>query len=151
MALRPVQRLVNKGDFERLLATRPVGRSAHFAVHHVAQAPLAASRPVIDTSGDKLSTGFNTESHRSVDDFPDAVWCGAMVPKRHARRAVTRSLLKRQIRSAFQRHAAALPRGLWLLRLRVGFPIAEYASAQSVPLARAARVELDRLLLQAGG
>ena len=51
----------------------------------------------------------------------DGLWLGCVVPKRHARRAVTRSLLKRQIRGAFDRHAAALAGGLWLVRLRAPF------------------------------
>ena len=68
------------------------------------------------------------------------------MPKRHARRAVTRSLLKRQIRSAFERHAAALAGGLWLVRLRSPFATQDFPSAASAALARAARGELDRLL-----
>jgi len=69
-----------------------------------------------------------------------------MVPKRHARRAATRNLVKRQIREAFVRHQAALPGGLWLVRLKRGFPTAEFPSAVSLPLAEAVRRELDTLL-----
>ena len=68
------------------------------------------------------------------------------MPKRHAKRSVTRSLLKRQIRGAFARHAQALPAGHWLVRLREGFPVARYVSAASPALAQAARDELDALL-----
>jgi len=68
-----------------------------------------------------------------------------VVPKRHARRAVTRSLLKRQVRGAFERHEAALPQGLWLVRLRQGFAVAEFPSARSAALQLAARTELDQL------
>ncbi len=71
---------------------------------------------------------------------------GCVVPKRHARRAVTRNLLKRQVRGAFERHAAALPAGLWLIRLRQPFAVAEFPSARSVALASAVRSELDGLL-----
>ncbi len=74
---------------------------------------------------------------------------GCVVPKRHARRSVTRSLLKRQIRACFERHGSGLPCGLWLVRLRAGFSAAEFVSAQSAALAQAARVELDGLLSQA--
>ena len=74
------------------------------------------------------------------------LWLGLVVPKRHAKRSVTRSLLKRQIRASFGRHAAGLPGGLWLVRLRAGFAVAEFVSAGSVALARAARAELDGLL-----
>lgn len=72
-----------------------------------------------------------------------------MVPKRHARRAVTRSLLKRQMRSAAQRHESSLAPGLWLVRLRQGFPVAQFPSADSQALREAARAELDRLFAQA--
>jgi len=72
------------------------------------------------------------------------------VPKRHARRAVTRSLLKRQIRGALHRHAGTLPAGLWLVRLRAGFAVAEFASARSDALAAAAAAELDGLLGRSG-
>ncbi len=91
-----------------------------------------------------------------VDDSPvpvmtSAFWLGCVVPKRHARRAVTRTLLKRQIRVAFERHAAALPGGLWLVRLRAPFAPTEFVSAQSALLAAAARTELDRLLAGTAG
>ena len=82
----------------------------------------------------------------AVDILPGTVWIGCVVPKRHAKRAVTRSLLKRQIRASFGRHQQQLPSGLWLVRLRAGFPVAEFTSARSEALARAARAELDGLL-----
>lgn len=72
-----------------------------------------------------------------------------MVPKRHARRAVTRNLIKRQIRHAFERHEATLPKGLWLVRLRRVFSPSEFMSARSERLAEAARVELEELLRRA--
>ena len=68
------------------------------------------------------------------------------MPKRHARRAVTRSLLKRQIRAAFERHRQHLPPGLWLVRLRSAFAPERFVSARSAALALAARTELDALL-----
>ncbi len=77
--------------------------------------------------------------------MPDGLWLGCLVPKRHARRAVTRNLLKRQVRSVFQRHAAQLPRGLWLVRLRQPFAVADFPSSASGALAQAVRAELDRL------
>lgn len=81
--------------------------------------------------------------------MPRSQWLGCMVPKRQARRAVTRNQLKRQMRDSFRRHAAALPKGLWLLRLHAGFPRPDYPSARSTALAEAVRDELDRLLLAA--
>jgi ribonuclease P protein component len=140
------QRLVNKLDFERLLAVRPCGRSAHFALHHVAQAPVQRPRLVPKGGADELSTSASGPFVEPVDSAPDAVWFGAMMPKRQARRAATRSLLKRQVRSAFDRHAATLAPGLWLVRLRAGFAVADFPSAQSPALAIAVRQELDALL-----
>jgi ribonuclease P protein component len=86
-----------------------------------------------------------------VDDSSGRLGFGCVVPKRHARRAVTRNLLKRQIRAAFHRHAAGLPVGLWLVRLRAGFSTAEFVSARSAALAAAVRQELDGLLGRLAG
>jgi ribonuclease P protein component len=81
------------------------------------------------------------------------VWFGAIVPKRHARRAVTRTLIKRQVRAALLRHDKAgehaLRGGLWVVRLRAPFDRAAYPSAASEALRRATCSELDALLAQA--
>jgi ribonuclease P protein component len=77
---------------------------------------------------------------------PDRVWLGVVVPKRHARRAVTRTLLKRQIRAAVAARAAALPGGLWVVRLRSGFERERFPSAASDALRRVVREELERLV-----
>lgn len=72
-------------------------------------------------------------------------WLGLVIPKRHARRSVTRSLLKRQIRAAATRQEAALADGLWVVRLRTAFDPREFPSAASPALADAARTELATL------
>lgn len=143
-------RLVNKADFERLLGARPWARSMHFAVHHVAAAPSRPQKPAGRAAREELSTGPAPSCPPPVDDLPTAWWLGCVVPKRHARRAVTRSLLKRQVRGAFERHEAALPQGLWLVRLRQGFAVAEFPSARSAALQLAARTELDQLFTRHG-
>jgi ribonuclease P protein component len=99
-----------------------------------------------------------------VDDSPAAVlstdpksapllWLGAVVPKRHARRAVTRVLIKRQIRAAMLRRdepgKPSLRPGLWVVRLRAPFDRAAYPSAASLALRRATGDELDALLGEA--
>lgn len=68
------------------------------------------------------------------------------MPKRHARRAVTRTLLKRQIRSVIGARAEALIGGLWVVRLRAPFDKARFPSAASDALRVCAREELERLL-----
>lgn len=87
----------------------------------------------------------------SLAPAPAGQWGGCVIPKRHARRSVTRNLLKRQIRAAFDRHAAALPAGLWVVRLKAPFATGQFPSAASDALRAAARAELDTLLARAGG
>ncbi len=142
-------RLVNKADFERLLGARPWGRSTHFAVHHVSASPWRELRPPKEPGEAELSTGPAPACPQPVDDLPTAWWLGCVVPKRHARRAVTRSLLKRQVRGAFERHESSLPQGLWLVRLRQPFLVSAFPSARSPALQQAARLELDQLLTRA--
>ena len=146
---RTVARLVNKADFELLLASRWRGRSAHFALHYVCASPSVPERPRKPSRAGDLSTTTAPTVNTPVDNSPPLVWFGCVVPKRHARRAVTRSLLKRQIRGAFQRHGSALAGGLWLVRLRSSFAAEQFVSAASPALAVAARDELDGLLAQA--
>lgn len=141
-----IGRLVHKADFERLLATRSRVRSAHFALHHVASGDLRADPASNGPAAEKLSTTLEGNLPQPVDDLPASLWIGCVVPKRHARRSVTRSLLKRQIRSALHRHADHLANGHWMVRLCAGFAVKEFVSAHSEALAQAARTELDGLL-----
>jgi ribonuclease P protein component len=141
-----IGRLVHTVDIAAALAAPPCSRSAHFAVHHVATLPPSRRRPAVTS---ELSTGTEQVGTQAVDKSPRDHWIGCVVPKRHARRAVTRSLLKRQIRAALGRHAPALQPGLWLVRLRSPFVKTSFPSAASAALATAAHDELDRLLARA--
>ena len=82
-----------------------------------------------------------------MDDLcpSDRVRLGLVVPKRHAKRSVTRSLVKREMRSAWGRHAHLLLPGDWLLRQRAPFAPAEFPSGASVALRQAVRAELEAL------
>lgn len=141
-------RLRNKADIERALAVPPCSRSAHFALHHVRQGEVLLetlpAKPLVQV----LSTGLSTAAVALVDDSGATRLLGCMIPKRHARRAVTRNLLKRQARAAAQRHAHGLAPGLWLVRLRAPFARQRYVSAASPALRDAARNELERLFSQ---
>lgn len=77
------------------------------------------------------------------------LWFGAMVPKRWARRAVTRNLIKRQIYTLFAQQENALPTAAYLVRLRSGFDRADFQSAASAALRAAVRTELQHLLAKA--
>ena len=81
----------------------------------------------------------------------DGLRLGLVVPKRHARRAVTRNLVKRQGRATFVRHADALAAGAWVLRLRAPFDPQRLLSAASDALRHQVRAELDRLWLASPG
>ncbi len=62
---------------------------------------------------------------------------------------MTRSLLKRQIRSAVKGQETVLANGLWVVRLRAPFDRKTFVSAASDALKHAARAELDQLLASA--
>ena len=72
-----------------------------------------------------------------------------MVPKRWAKRAVTRNAIKRQIYSVARDFESQLPSGAWVVRLRSGFDKSKYQSASSVVLKDAVRSELVALLTRA--
>lgn len=76
-------------------------------------------------------------------------WLGLVVPKRHAKRSVTRSLLKRQMRTVMAAQADSLPPGLWVLRLKAPFDRKLFTSPASDPLREAAGDELLQLLQRA--
>ncbi len=148
---------MHKIDFERLLAAPARARSAHFACHHAAGRPAAPAYRRSRAVAAELSTADAPVVTVPVDDCPPEAtaaagqWAGCVIPKRHARRAVTRNLLKRQIRAAFDRHASRLPAGLWVVRLKAPFAPGQFPSAASAALRAAARAELDTLLARAGG
>lgn len=121
-APRP-QPLRRRAQFEAVLATPPMVQTAHFALHGVPW-PYAGGQPMLPAA--------------------PGPWLGLVVPRRWARRAVTRNLIKRQARAV----AAMLPPppGAWVLRLKRGWPTTEFPSAASAPLRRAVRAELMQLL-----
>jgi ribonuclease P protein component len=145
-----IRRLRQRRDFDRLLAVPPCLRSTHFAVHHLQAAPLPSQRALRHRLSQVLSTSSSTESDKAVDNGLGPIWLGQMLPKRHAARAVTRNLLRRQVRAAVTRHEARLAPGLWLVRLRRPFAAADFRSAASQALRRAAASELDQLFARAG-
>ena len=145
-----IGRIVRSADFERVLRAPTRARSFHFAVHHLADRP---SRPAKAALVPELSTAGAPLEGVAVDDSLQTatsprLWFGAVVPKRHARRSVTRTLLKRQIRAAVARQGE-LDAGLWVIRLRAPFAREQFASAASSALGTAARQELDAVLAAA--
>ncbi len=126
-----MQRLKSRRQFQAVLAGSTLARTPHFALHSVA---LNADQ--VDLSAKPL---FNVP----------AVWLGAMVPKRWAKRAVTRNALKRQIYTVSELFQAQLPVGAYVVRLRSGFDRVQFVSATSDALKLAARTEMHQLLERA--
>lgn len=159
-----IGRIVRPADFERVLAAPQRSRSAHFAIHHLSGEPQA-SRPLKVSTGDaplipvlspELSTASAPSSGALVDESgasglvsPSGHWLGLVVPKRHAKRAVTRNLIKRQARAAMARHLATLPAGLWVVRLRAPFDRAQFVSPASDTLREVTHAEMDTLFERA--
>lgn len=102
-----------------------MARTAHFALHRCA----------LDVAADAGHALFAA---------PDA-WLGAMVPKRWARRAVTRNAIKRQIYNMSIATEFAWPAAAHVVRLRAAFDRKQFASASSEPLKAAVRAELRQL------
>lgn len=156
-ALRP---RLNAADFKQALGTRPVARSAHFTVHFAA--PAVNLSPRVRQPSPDLSTTTAPDTVEPVDvcvgPWPGAlVWrLGLVLPKRMARRSVTRSLIKHQARELWRLHAPHLlqagwisperPAGNWVLRLKAPWPKDEFPSAASEPLKLAVQAELQAML-----
>jgi len=78
--------------------------------------------------------------------FPvPGVWLGAMVPKRWAKRAVTRNAIKRQIYTVSADFEPRLLTRAHVVRLRASFDRAQFVSATSDVLKAAVRAELQQL------
>ncbi|MCK9688840.1 ribonuclease P protein component [Scleromatobacter humisilvae] len=142
---------------------RPMGRAALApevsnavdAIESTGHAPVTAKLST------ELSTGRAGASETGVDDLQDSGpqalgetpmtsggldrWLGLVVPKRHAKRAVTRTLVKRQIRHVAAACARQLEPGLWVVRQRSPFDPKQFPSAASDALKEAARAELRAL------
>ena len=79
--------------------------------------------------------------------FPVAdAWVGVLLPKRWAKRAVTRNAIRRQIYEVARHRAASLPQAALVVRLRSEFSRQQFVSATSDALKRAVRAELEQLL-----
>lgn len=75
----------------------------------------------------------------------DTLYLGALVPKRWAKRAVRRNLVKRQIYSVAALYQYRLKAQPYVVRLQRGFDSANHPSAGSIALKRLVRAELEAL------
>lgn len=95
----------------------------------------------VPAAGD-LSTGPGLPRPGAVDESHRI---GLILPKKQARRAVTRNLIRRQAKVCFAAAAAQLPPGDWVLRLRTGYERSTFPSAASRALRDVVRAEIQAL------
>ena len=137
-----VQRLKTRPQFQAALAGGMVSRTPHFALHRLNLPDTTV------TAASALADGLVVGSVESLFQ-PKAVWLGAMVPKRWARRAVTRNAIKRQIYVISAQYEVRMPCAAHVVRLRAGFDRTQFISATSTLLKQAVRLELEQLFERA--
>jgi ribonuclease P protein component len=133
-----VQRLKTRPQFQAALAGGTVSRTPHFALHRLS----------LPESGN-TAVDLQVKPGPPPLFHPQAVWLGAMVPKRWARRAVTRNTIKRQIYAISEQFEIRLPCAAHVVRLRSGFDRKQFISATSTLLKQALRLELEQLFERA--
>ncbi len=137
------------------MAGTTVSRSAHFALHRIPLDPLPAfiTQPEAETAtGGRLPippSGPGSVGPKTALFAVRDAWIGALVPKRWAKRAVTRNAIKRQIYTVSQAALPPLPVAAHVVRLRAGFDREQFISASSQALKRAVRGELQELFARA--
>ena len=132
-----MQRLKTRPQFQAVLAGTIVAKTPHFVLHrNVLAAKAVPNQSVKQVDAPVL--------FREQD-----MWIGAMVPKRWAKRAVTRNAIKRQIYTVSAEFSHLYPQAAFVVRLRSSFSRTEFVSAVSDLLKQAVRAEVQALM-QAG-
>jgi ribonuclease P protein component len=127
-----LQHIEHRAQFQWVMAGPPVVKTAHFALHLATpQAPAGGIAP----AGVLSRPPF-------IGAGP---WVGVVIPKRWAKRAVTRNMVKRQIYALAQERLPVLPCAALVVRLRSGFDRKHFISATSDALKLAVRTELQQL------
>ena len=140
-----MQRLKTRPQFQAAMAGGTVARTPHFALHRLAFSANSAISHVHSETGS--GSAFVPEPQALF--LHADVWLGAMVPKRWARRAVTRNAIKRQIYSVAALFEPRLPQAAHVVRLRSAFDRKQFVSARSDLLKQAVRAELLELFERA--
>ena len=133
------------------MAGGTVSRTAHFALHRLVL-NVDGSTSVANQANAAAPTGpgsLPTTQGPQALFAVNGVWLGAMVPKRWARRAVTRNAIKRQIYAVAADLDSPLPQAAHVVRLRATFDRKQFVSATSCALKQAVRAELVQLFARA--
>lgn len=143
-----MQRITSKAQFAAVMAGQTVSRTPHFALHRVAlprlPADSAAALPRAASPASNAAPSSRPAPEKALFAVADC-WLGVIVPKRWAKRAVTRNTIKRQIYAVSTDSSCQLPPAAHVVRLRSGFDRAEFISATSDKLKVAVRAELQHL------
>ncbi|MDQ6881768.1 MAG: ribonuclease P protein component [Pseudomonadota bacterium] len=134
-----MQRLQSRAQFQAVLAGATVSRTVHFALHRAA---LDAQPPLPAHPTPAAAVPAPLFAVREP-------WIGALIPKRWAKRAVTRNAIKRQIYAVSQDVEPSLSQAAHVVRLRCAFDRARFPSASSDALKHAVRGELQQLFARA--
>jgi len=118
--------------FQMTMAKGRQIRSPHFVLHHW-------------QGQDESTTGPGLEKAPAL--FSD-IGLGVVVPKRLAKQAVTRNLIRRQVKEVWRRAQNQLPQALYVVRLKSTFANRDFHSAASAPLRQIVRHELSQLVAQ---
>lgn len=121
------------------MSAQTAARTAHFALH---MAPLGLPVPANPSS-------LSAKQPLAMLAGLAGGCLGVVVPKRWAKRAVTRNTIKRQVFSVSQDFASELPVAAYVVRLRSGFDRSRFPSATSESLKAAVRLELQQLFRDA--
>ncbi len=131
-----VERLKQWSEFKAVMTAGTVSRTPHFVLHQW--------QPSSNTA-----TGSGFEETPAL--FAEGVLkMGALTPKRWAKRAVTRNLIRRQIHVVSHEFEASLKPTAYVVRLRASFSAPQFVSAASVVLKRTVRAELQQLFAKVG-
>ena len=152
-----MQRLKTRAQFQAVMAGTTASRTAHFVLHRMQfDAPSPDSNGP-GTRGAPSAGPLPGAPSRLRDTGPHALfaarddcWIGVLIPKRWAKRAVTRNAIKRQIYAVSHALQPPLPAAAHVVRLRAGFDRRQFESATSDALKRAVRGELQELFARAG-
>ena len=137
------------------MAGTTVSRTAHFALHRTELDAPPASITRLESAGPATAGRFPEQPLGPGSKGPRALfavrepWVGALIPKRWAKRAVTRNTIKRQIYAVSQSIESELPAAAHVVRLRAGFDRVRFVSATSDVLRQAVRAELQELFARA--
>ncbi len=120
-----MERIRHRSQFNAVLDNPPIVKSPHFALHMADRSALSDPDTLFPLPG---------------------TWMGVLLPKRWAKRAVTRNAIRRQIYAVAHELCESLPSQPLVVRLRSGFARDQFVSASSEALRRAVRAELLELL-----